>query len=219
MSAPSGTGPSPIRSIRPSRSTMSTIRSSPAPGSMTWAPFRRTGVAAASMSNHPESVELPWNVVPAPPLTQYHPAHGGAPCRAIDAPSVYRTVGRIQRRSASDGIPAAPAAPACIREVTMRLTTVLSSAIALAAVALAAPSALVPAASAASVLTIGTAQPGTITNSAGSALAKVMKEKRGVEVRVQPFAGSGPLMALVQQGKLDLAIVNVFEMAQAMNGE
>ncbi|HEX7008116.1 MAG TPA: TAXI family TRAP transporter solute-binding subunit [Alphaproteobacteria bacterium] len=101
----------------------------------------------------------------------------------------------------------------------MRLTTVLSSAIALAAVALAAPSALVPAASAASVLTIGTAQPGTITNSAGSALAKVMKEKRGVEVRVQPFAGSGPLMALVQQGKLDLAIVNVFEMAQAMNGE
>lgn len=75
------------------------------------------------------------------------------------------------------------------------------------------------AAGAADVVTIGTAQPGTITNSAGSALAKVMKEKRNIEVRVQPFAGSGPLLALVQQGKLDLAIVNVFEMAQAMNGE
>jgi hypothetical protein len=95
----------------------------------------------------------------------------------------------------------------------MRLTTVVSSAIVLAAaLGLAAPAG-------AEVVTIGTAQPGTITNSAGSALAKVMKEKRGVEVRVQPFAGSGPLLALVQQGKLDLAIVNVFEMAQAMNGE
>jgi TRAP transporter TAXI family solute receptor len=84
---------------------------------------------------------------------------------------------------------------------------------------LAAAAGLPATAGAADVVTIGTALAGTITNSAGSALAKVMKEKRHVEVRVQPFAGSGPLLALVQQGKLDLAIVNVFEMAQAMNGE
>ena len=68
------------------------------------------------------------------------------------------------------------------------------------------------------VVTLGTAQPGTLTNSAGSALAKVMKETRGTEVRVQPFAGSGPLVALVQQKKLDLCIVNVFEFDQAMKG-
>jgi uncharacterized protein len=96
----------------------------------------------------------------------------------------------------------------------MRLKSFISSTIVLAA-----SLALAAAAQAADVVTIGTAQPGTITNSAGSALAKVMKEKRNIEVRVQPFAGSGPLLALVQQGKLDLAIVNVFEMAQAMEGE
>ena len=96
----------------------------------------------------------------------------------------------------------------------MRLTALIS-----ATIILAASFGLATTAGAADVVTIGTAQPGTITNSAGSALAKVMKEKRHIEVRVQPFAGSGPLLALVQQGKLDLAIVNVFEMAQAMNGE
>jgi TRAP transporter TAXI family solute receptor len=101
----------------------------------------------------------------------------------------------------------------------MRLTALISSTVILAAAGLATPLGLAVPAGAAEVVTIGTAQPGTITNSAGSALAKVMKEKRNVEVRVQPFAGSGPLLALVQQGKLDLAIVNVFEMAQAMNGE
>jgi TRAP transporter TAXI family solute receptor len=69
------------------------------------------------------------------------------------------------------------------------------------------------------VVTLGTAAPGSLTNSAGSAIAKVMKEKRGTEVRVQPFAGSGPLVALVQQKKLDLCIVNVFELDQAMKGQ
>ncbi|MGE5147073.1 MAG: TAXI family TRAP transporter solute-binding subunit, partial [Candidatus Eiseniibacteriota bacterium] len=96
----------------------------------------------------------------------------------------------------------------------MRLKTLIS-----ATIILAAGLAVAGTAGAAEVVTIGTAQAGTITNSAGAALAKVMKEKRHLEVRVQPFAGSGPLLALVQQGKLDLAIVNVFEMAQAMNGE
>ena len=96
----------------------------------------------------------------------------------------------------------------------MRLKTLIS-----AAIAMVASLAVAGTAGAADIVTIGTAQAGTLTNSAGSALAKVMKEKRHLEVRVQPFAGSGPLLALVQQGKLDLAIVNVFEMAQAMNGE
>ena len=68
------------------------------------------------------------------------------------------------------------------------------------------------------VVTLGTAAPGSLTKYAGSALAKVMKETRGTEVRVQPFAGSGPLVALVQQKKLDFCIVNVFELDQAMKG-
>ena len=68
------------------------------------------------------------------------------------------------------------------------------------------------------VVTIGTNPAGTITNTAGSAIGKMLKD-RGVEARLQPYAGSGPLMALVQQGKLDFAIVNVFEAGQAMKGE
>jgi len=70
-----------------------------------------------------------------------------------------------------------------------------------------------------SVVTIGTNPAGTIFNSAGSALASVMSETAGVNARVQPFAGSGPLMSLIEQKRLDLAIVNVFEMSQAMKGE
>lgn len=69
------------------------------------------------------------------------------------------------------------------------------------------------------VVTIGTNPAGTIFNSAGSALASVMSETAGVNARVQPFAGSGPLMSLIEQKRLDLAVVNVFEMSQAMKGE
>ncbi|HEV7372889.1 TAXI family TRAP transporter solute-binding subunit [Arenibaculum sp.] len=75
-----------------------------------------------------------------------------------------------------------------------------------------------PSARAQPVLTIGTNQPGTIFHSAGSAIAKVVKDAKDIEMRVQPFAGSGPLLALIEQKKLDFAIVNVFEMSQAMNG-
>lgn len=70
-----------------------------------------------------------------------------------------------------------------------------------------------------SVVTIGTNPAGTIFNSAGSALASVMSETAGINARVQPFAGSGPLLSLIQQKRLDLAVVNVFEMSQAMKGE
>lgn len=77
---------------------------------------------------------------------------------------------------------------------------------------------LVAAAAAQDVVTIGTNPAGTLFNSAGSALAAVMTDTTGTNIRVQPFAGSGPLMSLIEQKRIDLAIVNVFEMSQAMNG-
>ncbi len=72
---------------------------------------------------------------------------------------------------------------------------------------------------AAGVITIGTNPPGTLFYAAGAALAKVMSQTTGLQVRSQPFAGSGALLSLVQSKQLDMAVVNVFEMSQAMHGE
>lgn len=67
-------------------------------------------------------------------------------------------------------------------------------------------------------ITIGTNQPGTLFYSTGVGLSETL-ENRGVSARVQPYAGSGPLMALVNQGELDFAVVNVFEVSRALDGE
>lgn len=67
-------------------------------------------------------------------------------------------------------------------------------------------------------MTIGTNQPGSLFYSTGVAVSEALS-RNGVDSRVQSYAGSGPLMALVDQGALDLAVVNVFEMSQAVNGQ
>lgn len=67
------------------------------------------------------------------------------------------------------------------------------------------------------VTSVGTNQPGSIFYSSGTAIAEVMQGV-DVQMRVQPYAGSGPLMALVNQGVLDFAIVNAFEMSRAIDG-
>lgn len=66
-------------------------------------------------------------------------------------------------------------------------------------------------------MTIGTNQPGSLFYSTGVAVSEALS-RNGVDSRVQSYAGSGPLMALVDQGALDLAVINVFEMSQAANG-
>jgi TRAP transporter TAXI family solute receptor len=71
---------------------------------------------------------------------------------------------------------------------------------------------------AAGVITIGTNPPGTLFYAAGAALAKVMTQTTDLQVRSQPFAGSGALLSLVQNNQLDMAVVNVFEMSQAVHG-
>lgn len=69
----------------------------------------------------------------------------------------------------------------------------------------------------AQTLTIGTNQPGSLFYSTGVGISEALI-KEDISARVQAYAGSGALMALVDQGTLDLAVVNVFEMAQAYNG-
>ncbi|WP_167855990.1 TAXI family TRAP transporter solute-binding subunit [Natronospirillum operosum] len=77
---------------------------------------------------------------------------------------------------------------------------------------------LASAPAASQTVTIGTNQPGTLFYSTGVGLSETL-ENQGINARVQPYAGSGPLMALVNQGELDFAVVNVFEVSRALDGE
>jgi TRAP-type uncharacterized transport system substrate-binding protein len=58
---------------------------------------------------------------------------------------------------------------------------------------------------------IATMQPGTLSHTSASAIAKVLKEKGGLNVLVQPTAGESTLIPLVSRGESDLGIANIFE--------
>jgi uncharacterized protein len=58
---------------------------------------------------------------------------------------------------------------------------------------------------------IATMQPGTLSHRSASAIAKVLKEKGGLNVLVQPTSGESTLIPLVARGESDLGIANIFE--------
>ena len=58
---------------------------------------------------------------------------------------------------------------------------------------------------------IATMQPGTLNHTTGSAIAKVLKEKAGLNVLVQPTAGETVLIPMVARGEADLGIANMLE--------
>ncbi len=72
-------------------------------------------------------------------------------------------------------------------------------------------------ASLASAQTFGlaTMPPGTLSHTTASAIAKVLKEKGGLNVLVQPTAGESTLIPLVARGEADIGIANIFEMEEA----
>ncbi len=63
---------------------------------------------------------------------------------------------------------------------------------------------------------IATMQPGTLNHTTGSAIAKVLKEKAGMNFLVQPTAGESTLIPLVARGEADLGIAQIFEIEDAM---
>ncbi|MDX1485580.1 MAG: TAXI family TRAP transporter solute-binding subunit [Alphaproteobacteria bacterium] len=71
---------------------------------------------------------------------------------------------------------------------------------------------------AAEPLGIGTSGQGAATYSMGSAIAKVAKEKAGLEIRVQPHGGTGKVVPLVNSGRLDLGLANILEVTNAVKG-
>ena len=62
---------------------------------------------------------------------------------------------------------------------------------------------------------IATMQPGTLSHTSASAIAKVLKEKGALNVLVQPTAGETTLIPMVNHGEADLGIANIFEMENA----
>src|SRR6476659_8413479 len=60
-----------------------------------------------------------------------------------------------------------------------------------------------------------TMQPGTLNHTSGSAVAKVLKEKAGLNVVVQPTAGESVLIPLVSRGEAEFGIANILEVEGA----
>src|SRR5215471_17839675 len=60
-----------------------------------------------------------------------------------------------------------------------------------------------------------TMQPGTLNHTSASAVAKVLKEKAGANVVVQPTAGESVLIPLISRGEAEFGIANIFEVEQA----
>jgi TRAP transporter TAXI family solute receptor len=62
---------------------------------------------------------------------------------------------------------------------------------------------------------LATMPPGTLSHTTASAIAKVLKEKGGLNVLVQPTAGESTLIPLVARGESDIGIANILEMEEA----
>ena len=89
----------------------------------------------------------------------------------------------------------------------------------LAAAITAAVVALSGASVAAQTYGLATMQPGTLNHTTGSAIAKVLKEKAGMNALVQPTAGESVLIPLVGRGEAELGIANALEVAVAVEAQ
>src|SRR3977135_1779360 len=65
---------------------------------------------------------------------------------------------------------------------------------------------------------LATMQPGTLAHTTGSAIAKVLKEKGGVNTLVQTTAGETVLIPMVASGEIDLGIANLAEVQAQVEG-
>ena len=74
---------------------------------------------------------------------------------------------------------------------------------------------LAPALAGAQTYGLATMQPGTLNHTTGSAIAKVLKEKAGLNVLVQPTAGESVLIPLVARNEAELGIANLAEVLAA----
>jgi len=65
---------------------------------------------------------------------------------------------------------------------------------------------------------LGTNPLGTVTYSAGAAIATIGTQKTGLEFRIQPYGGSSQLVPLVNSGEIDFGMCNILEGTDAYEG-
>ena len=63
-----------------------------------------------------------------------------------------------------------------------------------------------------------TLPPGTLNHTTASAISKIMKEKGGVNMLVQPTAGDQVINPLVGRGEVEVGITNIMEVQDALDG-
>ena len=63
-----------------------------------------------------------------------------------------------------------------------------------------------------------TLPPGTLNHTTASAISKVLKEKAGMNVLVQPTAGDNVIIPMVGRGEAEIGIANAPEIAAALEG-
>lgn len=63
---------------------------------------------------------------------------------------------------------------------------------------------------------LATMQPGTLNHTTGTAIAKVAKEKAGLNALVQPTAGESVIIPLVGRGEAEFGIANALEVSVAV---
>ena len=68
----------------------------------------------------------------------------------------------------------------------------------------------------AQTLGIATMQPGTLAHTVASSIAKVLKEKGGMNVLVQPTSGESMALAIVGKGDAPLGLANAIEVGMAV---
>jgi TRAP transporter TAXI family solute receptor len=62
-----------------------------------------------------------------------------------------------------------------------------------------------------------TLPPGSLNHTSASAISKVVKEKGGINMLVQPTAGESVLVPIVARGEAEIGITNIMEAAAAFN--
>src|SRR5690349_18908388 len=64
-----------------------------------------------------------------------------------------------------------------------------------------------------------TLPPGTLNHTTASAIAKVLKDKGGINMLVQPTAGDQVINPMVGRGEVEIGITNIMEAQDALDGQ
>jgi len=78
--------------------------------------------------------------------------------------------------------------------------------------------ALLASTAAAETIGIGTTGPGSVTHSTGSAIAKLVTQETGLQVRVQPHGGNNVAVPAANAGEVEFASSNVYELKDGLAG-